>query len=44
MSYGRSSQIISLAGTGILINIGQMRWRPAAAMAAVKPPPVRSEK
>ncbi|HZE75273.1 MAG TPA: putative peptidoglycan glycosyltransferase FtsW [Gemmatimonadales bacterium] len=38
MSYGRSSQIISLAGTGILINIGQMRWRPAAAMAAVKPP------
>jgi cell division protein FtsW len=34
MSYGRSSQIISLAGTGILINIGRMRWRPAAAMAA----------
>ena len=34
MSYGRSSQIISLAGTGILINIGRMRWRPAAAMGA----------
>jgi len=32
MSYGRSSQVISLAGTGILINIGRMRWRPAAAM------------
>jgi cell division protein FtsW len=36
MSYGRSSQVMSLAATGILINIGQMRWRPAAA--AVGPP------
>ena len=34
MSYGRSSQVISLAGTGILINIGRLRWRPAAALAA----------
>ncbi len=38
MSYGRSSQVISLAGTGILISIGRLRWRPAAATA------VRSEK
>jgi cell division protein FtsW len=30
MSYGRSSQVMSLAGTGILINIGRLRWRPAA--------------
>lgn len=29
MSYGRSSQVISLAGTGILIAIGQARGRPA---------------
>lgn len=28
MSYGRSSLIISLAATGILINIGRMRGRP----------------
>ena len=34
MSYGRSSQVISLAGTGILISIGRLRWRPAAATAA----------
>jgi cell division protein FtsW len=34
MSYGRSSQVISLAGTGILISIGRLRWRPAAALAA----------
>ena len=34
MSYGRSSQVISLAGTGILISIGRLRWRPAAAAAA----------
>jgi cell division protein FtsW len=39
MSYGRSSQVISLAGTGILISIGRLRWRPAAAVT-----PVRSEK
>jgi cell division protein FtsW len=29
MSYGRSSQVISLFGTGILINIGRLRGRPA---------------
>ena len=28
MSYGRSSQVMSLAATGILINIGRLRWRP----------------
>jgi cell division protein FtsW len=28
MSYGRSSQVISLAGTGILINIGRLRGKP----------------
>jgi cell division protein FtsW len=28
MSYGRSSQVISLLGTGILINIGRQRGRP----------------
>jgi hypothetical protein len=28
MSYGRSSQVISLLGTGILINIGRERGRP----------------
>jgi cell division protein FtsW len=39
MSYGRSSQVMSLAGTGILINIGRMRWRPAAAAIA----PLRSD-
>lgn len=39
VSYGRSSLVISLAGTGILISIGRLRWRPAAAVA-----PVRSEK
>jgi cell division protein FtsW len=43
MSYGRSSQVMSLAGTGILINIGRMRWRPAAAAAGV-PLHVRSER
>jgi cell division protein FtsW len=31
MSYGRSSQVISLLGTGILINIGRSRGRPRAA-------------
>ncbi|HEU5041057.1 MAG TPA: putative peptidoglycan glycosyltransferase FtsW [Gemmatimonadales bacterium] len=30
MSYGRSSQVISLLGTGILINIGRQRGRPRA--------------
>jgi cell division protein FtsW len=31
MSYGRSSQVISLLGTGILINIGRLRGRPVPA-------------
>jgi cell division protein FtsW len=31
MSYGRSSQVISLLGTGILINIGRLRGSPGAA-------------
>jgi cell division protein FtsW len=30
MSYGRSSQVISLLATGILINIGRLRGRPRA--------------
>ena len=30
MSYGRSSQVISLFGTGILINLGRQRGRPRA--------------
>ena len=30
MSYGRSSQVISLLGTGILINIGRLRGKPSA--------------
>ena len=34
MSYGRSSQVISLLGTGILINIGRLRGKPRAARAA----------
>lgn len=40
VSYGRSSLVISLAGTGILISIGRLRWRPAAATATA----VRSER
>jgi cell division protein FtsW len=31
MSYGRSSQVISLLGTGILLNIGRLRGRPRVA-------------
>jgi cell division protein FtsW len=31
MSYGRSSQVISLLGTGILINIGRLRGSSRAA-------------
>ncbi len=31
MSYGRSSQVISLLATGILINIGRLRGRPRVA-------------
>lgn len=30
MSYGRSSQVISMLGTGILINIGRLRGSPRA--------------
>jgi cell division protein FtsW len=32
MSYGRSSQVISLLGTGILISIGRLRGKPRAAL------------
>jgi len=32
MSYGRSSQVISLLGTGILINIGRLRGKPRATV------------
>ena len=32
MSYGRSSQVISLVGTGILINIGRLRGKPRAVV------------
>ena len=31
MSYGRSSQVISLVATGVLINIGRQRGRPRTA-------------
>jgi cell division protein FtsW len=34
MSYGRSSQVISLLGTGILINIGRLRGSPRGAVRA----------
>jgi cell division protein FtsW len=34
MSYGRSSLVISLVATGILVNIGRMRGRPAKDTAA----------
>ena len=34
MSYGRSSLVISLAATGILVNIGRMRGRPARETTA----------
>lgn len=37
MSYGRSSQVMSLLATGILINIGRLRGKPAPAK------PVRGE-
>jgi cell division protein FtsW len=36
MSYGRSSQVISLLGTGILINIGRLRGRPRSAASGSK--------
>jgi cell division protein FtsW len=32
MSYGRSSQVISLLGTGILINIGRLRGKPRSSV------------
>jgi cell division protein FtsW len=32
MSYGRSSQVISLLGTGILINIGRLRGKPRSTV------------
>jgi cell division protein FtsW len=35
MSYGRSSQVISLLGTGILINIGRLRGRPRGEVGPV---------
>jgi cell division protein FtsW len=38
MSYGRSSQVISLLGTGILINIGRLRGKPRAAGARRESP------
>jgi cell division protein FtsW (lipid II flippase) len=31
MSYGRSSQVISLVATGVLINVGRQRGRPRTA-------------
>jgi cell division protein FtsW len=37
MSYGRSSQVISLLATGILINIGRSRGRPRVATRASEP-------
>jgi cell division protein FtsW len=37
MSYGRSSQVISLLATGILINIGRSRGRPRAATRVSEP-------
>lgn len=36
MSYGRSSQVISLLGTGILINVGRLRASPRAAVQREK--------
>jgi cell division protein FtsW len=42
MSYGRSSQVISLLATGILINIGRSRGRPRAAARREDPGDQRS--
>ena len=36
MSYGRSSQLVSLAATGVLINIGRQRGKPRSAPRATK--------
>lgn len=44
MSYGRSSQVISLLGTGILINIGRQRGRPQGVVARSKPGEGRARK
>jgi cell division protein FtsW len=46
MSYGRSSQVISLLGTGILINIGRLRGKPRGIVnprgeGGSQPEPVR---
>jgi cell division protein FtsW len=37
MSYGRSSQVVSLLATGILINIGRSRGRPRAGRKRADP-------
>ena len=42
MSYGRSSQVISLLATGILINIGRSRGRPRATARREDPGDSRS--
>ena len=46
MSYGRSSLVVSLLGTGVLLSVGQMRGRPARrgrggeeTPSGVRPPP-----
>lgn len=44
MSYGRSSQVISLLGTGILINIGRLRGKPRAVVAGPKEAPTTGGK
>jgi cell division protein FtsW len=36
MSYGRSSQVISLVATGVLINIGRQRGKPRSVGRASK--------
>jgi cell division protein FtsW len=36
MSYGRSSQLVSLVATGVLINIGRQRGKPRSAGRATK--------
>jgi cell division protein FtsW len=36
MSYGRSSQVVSLLATGVLINIGRQRGKPRSAGRATK--------
>jgi len=44
MSYGRSSQVISLLGTGILINIGRLRGKPRSVMEGKRERDVRDGK